>query len=362
MELHGSIDLDLARSSAFEAAMRPISNYYRRQDVEETILNRYGEVVLRTKANTWEFHDDSGVDEKSILRMLRLLANRSESKSYHPINCPLLYIDIGDYRFSAIHGRWATWKAGGSEQETANGIALCMRHQDGKKRDFSDWGLIKGKSIADLEGARVAKARKRYHPEPLTDLEETIKNGGGVLMVGGMGTGKTRLLMAIAELIPSDKRIGIVEDAREIRIPHHNRIHLMADRASDGSISWKQILDFLVRSTIDVPILGEVSATNAGVLWQMFNLGLSNLMTTVHGNSAADGVRSIYLRIAHSQPDLDWRFARETILNAFSRIIYLERDDDGLRGVNEYVVSYDLIEQMNDQFERDYNAARNKAA
>jgi hypothetical protein len=33
------------RGSQFEAAMRAISKYYRRQDVEKTILNRYGEVV-----------------------------------------------------------------------------------------------------------------------------------------------------------------------------------------------------------------------------------------------------------------------------------------------------------------------------
>ena len=54
------------------------------------------------------------------------------------------------------------------------------------------------------------------------------------LVTGGTGTGKTTLLSAMLTSLPSDQRLVIVEDSREIWIDHPHWVSMEARAANSG--------------------------------------------------------------------------------------------------------------------------------
>jgi len=53
-------------------------------------------------------------------------------------------------------------------------------------------------------------------------LKDRIGRGDNILVAGGTGTGKTTMLNVLADFIPEDERILVIEDTAELHIrkPH----------------------------------------------------------------------------------------------------------------------------------------------
>ena len=116
-----------------------------------------------------------------------------------------------------------------------------------------------------------------------------------VLVVGGMGSGKTSLANALCGFIPPDKRVGTVEDVPEFNLPvkKHNwqRMFTRESYTLDGrgSIDLFQLVKEMLRYQVEYLIVNEIRGEEARVWFQQVSSGHGGV-TTMHADDFESAV------------------------------------------------------------------------
>jgi flagellar protein FlaI len=127
-----------------------------------------------------------------------------------------------------------------------------------------------------------------------------------VLVVGGMGAGKTSFANALCGFIPPDKRVGTVEDVPEFNLPikKHNwqRMFTRETYTLDGrgTIDLFQLVKEMLRYQVEFLIVNEIRGEEAKVWFQQVSSGHGGI-TTIHADdfeSAIARLRDLGLDIA----------------------------------------------------------------
>ena len=149
-----------------------------------------------------------------------------------------------------------------------------------------------------------------------------------LLVVGGTGSGKTTLANAlIAEMVHQfpDERHVIIEDTREIQCTAQNAVFFHTTNDVSMTKCLKQTLRF--RPTrIHV---GEVRDEAALDLLDAWNTGHSGGISTVHANSALQGLSRVRGLVSRS-PSAP-RCVEEVIGEAVQVLVFIERTPSGRR-------------------------------
>jgi pilus assembly protein CpaF len=123
-------------------------------------------------------------------------------------------------------------------------------------------------------------------------LRGYIEEGKTVLISGGTGSGKTTLLNALADFIPEEERIVVIEDTSELRIGKPNLLASECQTESlTGTVNFNDLLKAALRWRPDRIILGEVRGDEARTLLDSFNTGHAGSMATIHASSAVKALR-----------------------------------------------------------------------
>ncbi|HEV2174681.1 MAG TPA: ATPase, T2SS/T4P/T4SS family, partial [Nitrospira sp.] len=118
-------------------------------------------------------------------------------------------------------------------------------------------------------------------------LSEQIAAGQTLLISGGTGTGKTTLLRILANAIPEQERIVVIEDTSELHIQKPNILAVECQTDTfKANISFDNLLKSALRWRPDRIILGEVRGIEACTLLDSFNTGHAGSLATIHANSA----------------------------------------------------------------------------
>lgn len=120
-------------------------------------------------------------------------------------------------------------------------------------------------------------------------IEGLGRHAANVLVVGGTGSGKTTLLNALAWFAPQHHRIVVIEDTRELRIPHPNVLRM----ATSETIAMDNLLVNALRQRPDRILVGEVRSSEARTLFTAMNTGHDGCMGTLHANSARESMMRI---------------------------------------------------------------------
>ncbi|MGA2077655.1 MAG: ATPase, T2SS/T4P/T4SS family, partial [Terriglobia bacterium] len=95
-------------------------------------------------------------------------------------------------------------------------------------------------------------------------LAEQIRSGKTLLISGGTGTGKTTLLRILANSIPENERILVIEDTPELQIRKPNIVAVGSQTSTfKTNVSFDDLLKDTLRFRPDRIILGEVRGIEA---------------------------------------------------------------------------------------------------
>src|SRR5438309_280622 len=110
--------------------------------------------------------------------------------------------------------------------------------------------------------------------EMLGKLRAAVAERKNVLISGATGTGKTTLLNALADEIPDEERIFVIEDTAEIRL---KKSHVISSESQSNTHKEEVTFDALLKAALrhrpDRIILGEVRGTEARTLLDAMNTG-----------------------------------------------------------------------------------------
>ena len=157
-----------------------------------------------------------------------------------------------------------------------------------------------------------------------------------VIVSGGTGSGKTTLLNILSSYIPHSERIVTIEDAAELQLqqPHVVRLETRpANVEGRGEITQRSLVRNALRMRPDRIILGETRGSEALDMLQAMNTGHEGSMTTIHANTARDGLSRLESMIAMAGVDLPARAARAQIASAIGIIVQVNRMTDGTRRI-----------------------------
>src|SRR5947208_9641987 len=208
-----------------------------------------------------------------------------------------------------------------------NGVTLTIRKFNA--RHFSIEDLIKAGTL------------ERWLANQLETYVLARKN---ILIAGGTGTGKTTLLNILGKFIPPDERILLIVYTSEIQMNQYNLVRFEARLPQNGlpGVSIRDLLKAALRHRPDRIILGEIRGGEAFDLLQLLNTGHSGSLSTVHANSAKQGLARFTSCALQSGVELPYRAIKSNIGDSLHVVIQIERRP-GRRFISEVleINSYD---------------------
>jgi len=164
-------------------------------------------------------------------------------------------------------------------------------------------------SSPDGDVMTIRRFGRRYTLEQLVDagsltpfaaafLRQAVLDAKNIVVAGGTGSGKTTLVNALADTIPKDERLVLIESTSEIYLEKEDRnlVRFEARVAQTlAEMDWpaieiSELLRQALRFTPDRIIVGEVRGVEAWDFLQALNTGHNGSATTTHANSAEEAL------------------------------------------------------------------------
>ena len=165
-------------------------------------------------------------------------------------------------------------------------------------------------------------------------LQAAVATRLNVIVSGGTGSGKTTTLNALSSFIDDAERILTIEDTAELQL-QQTHVGRMESRPANvegkGSVSQRDCLKNALRMRPDRIIVGETRGEEVIDMLQAMNTGHDGSMTTIHANSARDGISRLENMIAMAGIEMPIKAVRSQIASAVNLIVQASRLQDGSR-------------------------------
>jgi pilus assembly protein CpaF len=286
--------------------LRPIEHLIRDDETSEIMVNASSQVFTERQGRI-EHVPGIELNEKSLHVALRNIARLlgddiSESK-------PILDARLPDgSRVAAV-----------IPPCSLGGITLTIRKF--RRQHFTIDDLIALGSL-DKELAKLLQAK--------------VESRQNILISGGTGTGKTTLLNTLADFIPDEERIVLIEDTAEIRVQKSNLVRFEARREQSNTpaVTIRDLLRVTLRHRPDRIIVGEVRGGEAFDFLQVLNTGHSGTLSTIHANSAYHAISRFVSCTLQSNIDLPYKAIKSNFADSINLLLHIERKN-GHRYISE---------------------------
>jgi pilus assembly protein CpaF len=162
--------------------------------------------------------------------------------------------------------------------------------------------------------------------EQATMLTQAVCEGQNILIAGGTGSGKSTLLGTLADAIPEEERILLIEDTAELHIrkPHIVSTESQVD-THRSKVTFDDLLKAVLRHRPDRIIVGEVRGPEARTLLDAMNTGHRGTLATIHASSADESVRRLASLAIRGSANLQLSMAEEDVARCIDLIVYISR-------------------------------------
>ncbi|MFL9876642.1 ATPase, T2SS/T4P/T4SS family [Paraburkholderia megapolitana] len=154
-------------------------------------------------------------------------------------------------------------------------------------------------------------------------LTLAMVNRLNVVLVGGVGSGKTTLMKALADLVPKTTRVATIEDTHEVPLPHQpNHVHLFYSEA----LPARRIVKATLRMKFDRVYLAELRGDETWDYLVLLNTGHQGGLTTVHANDAISALARIATLVKQSPvgQTLTWEFILREVKSTIDVVLFME--------------------------------------
>ncbi len=209
----------------------------------------------------------------------------------------------------------------------------CMSIRKFAREQMSAQDLVKSRSCS---------------PAMLEFLAAAVRARLNILVSGGTSSGKTTLLNVLSGFIPSSERIVTIEDAAELRLQQEHVITMEArppNVEGSGEVPIRALLRNSLRMRPDRIVVGECRGGEALDMLQAMNTGHEGSMSTVHANTAADGLSRLETMVLMAGAELPVHAIRKQIAAAVDLIVQTQR----LRGGARRIVTITELTGLEDQ-------------
>ena len=165
-------------------------------------------------------------------------------------------------------------------------------------------------------------------------LQAAVSTRLNVIVSGGTGSGKTTTLNALSSFIANDERVLTIEDTAELQL-QQTHVGRMESRPANvegkGAVTQRDCLRNALRMRPDRIIVGETRGEEVIDMLQAMNTGHDGSMTTIHANSARDGISRLENMVAMAGIEMPIKAVRSQIASAVNLIVQASRLQDGSR-------------------------------
>lgn len=211
-----------------------------------------------------------------------------------------------------------------------NGPILTIRKFPEKVMTIHD--LIDNETIAE-KAARL--------------LNVLVFTGYNIFISGGTSSGKTTLLNVLAQMIPHDERVVVIEDSAELQINQVENIVRMECRNANvqgkGAVDMAQLVKASLRMRPDRIIIGEVRGGEVFDMINAMNTGHSGSLSTGHANSISGMIKRLESMFMQAV-DFPVEAIRSQISEGIDVIVHMSRMKTGNRKVVE-IAEIDRVER-----------------
>lgn len=264
--------------------LKPLKPWLEDNEVSEVLLNKPGEAYIEKKGILKRV-DVPQFDQRTVMRLFQLIANENSQEISE--KKPLLSASLRDgSRIQIVL------------PPTAKCPTLSIRRkviQNFTLDDYDGIGFYKQAVPFNVETQHFSafheeeKELLRFYQEKKWGqfIRRAIELKKNIVISGGTSSGKTTFLNACLHHIPLNERIILLEDTREIDIPHPNQVSLISHKGEQGlaKVSMQDLVQCCLRLRPDRIILGEIRGREILDFLGASSTGHEGSLTSIHANN-----------------------------------------------------------------------------
>ncbi|GAB47421.1 hypothetical protein MOPEL_011_00030 [Mobilicoccus pelagius NBRC 104925] len=166
-------------------------------------------------------------------------------------------------------------------------------------------------------------------PEMADVLRAVVARRCAFLVTGGTGSGKSTMLAALLSEVPSEERVLVVEDVKELSIRHPHVVSLQARQSNvegRGAVDLATLVRQSLRMRPDRVVVGEVRGAEVRDMLTALNTGHEGGCGTVHANAPADVVAR--LEALGALGGMSPAATRSQVASALRVVVHMHREGE----------------------------------
>ncbi|HEY5116688.1 MAG TPA: ATPase, T2SS/T4P/T4SS family [Nakamurella sp.] len=164
-------------------------------------------------------------------------------------------------------------------------------------------------------------------------LQAAVTARMNLVVAGATDAGKTTLLRALLNVLPSMERLITVERSLELGLRRHPELHhdvveleeVLPDADGNGGLSIRDLVRRTRRHNPDRCVVGEVMGPEVVEMLSAMSQGNNGSLSTIHARSATDVFAKLATYAAQYER-LDFAVAHSLIANAVDFVVFIQKN------------------------------------